>query len=156
MTDEYIRIISIIMHWDIGFEIKYICNNIVNTVLVDCRAPLDARIYAGTVVSKFGPALQWRHNERDGVSNHQRLDCLLTRLLGADQRNHQSSASLAFVKGIHRWPVDSPHKGPVTRKMFPFNDVIMLRGHGTGIQVMDWYAGYGIVLSVYRLIDYHA
>ena len=43
----------------------------------------------------------------------------------ADQRKHQSSASLAFVKGIHRWPMDSPHKGPVTRKMFPFNDVIM-------------------------------
>ena len=33
---------------------------------------------------------------------------------GADQRKHQSTASLAIVKGIHRWPVDSPHKGPVT------------------------------------------
>ena len=44
---------------------------------------------------------------------------------GADQRKHQSSASLAFVRGIHRWPVNSPHKGPVTRKMFPFDDVIM-------------------------------
>ena len=45
--------------------------------------------------------------------------------LGADQRKHQSSASLAFVRGIHRWPVNSPHKGPVTRKMFPFDDVNM-------------------------------
>ena len=43
----------------------------------------------------------------------------------ADQRKHQSSASLAFVWGIHRWPVNSPHKWPVTRKMFPFDDVIM-------------------------------
>ena len=43
----------------------------------------------------------------------------------ADQRKHQSSASLAFVRGIHRGPVNSPHKGPVTRKMFPFDDVIM-------------------------------
>ena len=43
----------------------------------------------------------------------------------ANQRKHQSSASLAFVRGIHRWSVNSPHKGPVTRKMFPFNDVIM-------------------------------
>ena len=42
-----------------------------------------------------------------------------------DQRKHQSSASLAFVRGIHRWPVNSPHKGPVTWKMFPF-DVIMI------------------------------
>ena len=45
---------------------------------------------------------------------------------GTDQRKHQSSASLAFVWGIHRGPVNSPHKWPVTRKMFPFDDVIML------------------------------
>ena len=44
---------------------------------------------------------------------------------GADQRKHQSSASLAFVWGLPRWPGNSPHKGPVTRKMFPFDDVIM-------------------------------
>ena len=44
----------------------------------------------------------------------------------ADQRKHQSSASLAFVWGIHRGPVNSPHKGPVTRKRFSFDDVIML------------------------------
>ena len=51
---------------------------------------------------------------------------------GADQRKHQSSASLAFVRGIHRWPVNSPHKRPVTRKMFPFDDVIMdSRTHGS-------------------------
>ena len=43
----------------------------------------------------------------------------------ADQRKHQSSASLAFVRGIHRGPVNSPHKWPVTRKMLPFDDVIM-------------------------------
>ena len=45
---------------------------------------------------------------------------------GANQRKHQSSASLAFVRGIHRGPVNSPHKWPVTRKMFPFDDVIMV------------------------------
>ena len=43
----------------------------------------------------------------------------------ADQRKHQNSASLVFVRGIHPWPVNSPHKGSVTRKMFPFDDVIM-------------------------------
>ena len=48
---------------------------------------------------------------------------------GADQRKHQSSASLAFVRGIHRGPVNSPHKWPVTRKMFPFDDVIMLTSY---------------------------
>ena len=45
---------------------------------------------------------------------------------GADQRKNESSASMGFVRGIHRWPVNSPHKGPVTRKMFPFDDVIMV------------------------------
>ena len=48
---------------------------------------------------------------------------------GADQSKHQSSASLAFVWGIHRGPVNSPHKWPVTRKMFPFDDVIMPQGN---------------------------
>ena len=43
----------------------------------------------------------------------------------ADQRKHQSSASLAVVRGLHRGPVNSPHKWPVTQKKFPFDDVIM-------------------------------
>ena len=43
-----------------------------------------------------------------------------------DQSKHQSSASLAIVWGIHRGQVNSPHKWPVTRKMFPFDDVIMV------------------------------
>ena len=48
---------------------------------------------------------------------------------GADQRKHQSSVSLAFVRGIRRRLVNSPHQGPVTRKMFPFDDVIMITAH---------------------------
>ena len=52
---------------------------------------------------------------------------------GADQRKHQkSSASLAFVRGIHRGQVNSLHKWPVTRKMFPFDDVIMNNDDGIG------------------------
>ena len=48
---------------------------------------------------------------------------------GSDhQRKHQSSASLAYMWGIHQWPLNSPHKWPVTRKMFPFDDVIMSNG----------------------------
>ena len=66
-------------------------------------------------------SLLWRHNGRDGVSNHHPND-----YSGADQIKHQSSASLALVWGIHRWPVNSPHQGPVTRQMFPFDDVHML------------------------------
>ena len=45
---------------------------------------------------------------------------------GVDQRKHQSSASLAFVREIHRGPVNFPQKWPVTRKIFPFDDVIMI------------------------------
>ena len=43
----------------------------------------------------------------------------------ADQRKHQSFSLLAFVRGIHQGPVDSPHKWPVTRKMFLFDDVMI-------------------------------
>ena len=52
---------------------------------------------------------------------------------GADKKKHQSSASLAFVRGIHWGPVNSPHKWPVTRKMFPFDDVIMYQLRGEDI-----------------------
>ena len=65
-------------------------------------------------------SLQWRHNGRDGVSNHQPHDWFTQSFIQAqDQRKHQSSASLAFVPGF------TPHKWPVTRKMLPFDDVIM-------------------------------
>ena len=89
----------------------------------------------------------------------------------ANQRKHQSSASLAFVRGIHRWPVNSPHKGPVTRNMFPFDDVIMvgvvmvdsnlnneipamvkLPGQYGVISAILW--SYGIILPVCVLFEY--
>ena len=71
--------------------------------------------------------LRWRHNGRDSISNHQPHH-YSTIYSDADQRKHHSSASLAFVWGIHRGPVNSPHKWPVMRKMFPFDDVIMIQG----------------------------
>ena len=45
----------------------------------------------------------------------------------ADQRRHQNSEPLAFVRGSHRWPVNSPHKVPITRKIIPFDDVIIVK-----------------------------
>ena len=59
---------------------------------------------------------------------------------GTDQRKHESSVSLAFVRGIHRGPVNSPHKWPVTRKMFPFHDVIMGKGFvlNNGWEAIIW------------------
>ena len=58
-----------------------------------------------------------------------------------DQRKHQSSASLAFVQGIHRWLVNSRHKWPVTRKMFSFNDVIMPLEAMTVLKFIDSSSG---------------
>ena len=73
--------------------------------------------------------LQWRHNEHDSVLKSPAIAIVYSTVYSdADQRKHQSSASLAFVRGIHRGPVNSPHKWPVTRKLFPFDDVIMLFG----------------------------
>ena len=63
--------------------------------------------------------------ERAGVSNHRRFHCLPNCLFRRRSKKHQRSASLAFVRGIHRWPVYPPHKGPVKRKMILFDDVIM-------------------------------
>ena len=73
----------------------------------------------------------------------------LTVYSGAHQSKHQSSASLAFVWGIHRWPVNSPHKWQVTRKMFPFDDVIM-RFPG---EVMHIIRCLFVIGSIFRKID---
>ena len=69
----------------------------------------------------------WRLNELAGVSITSLKIVYSTVYSRADQRKHQISASLAFVRGIHRWPVNSPHKWPVTWKMFPFDDVIIFK-----------------------------
>ena len=85
---------------------------------------------------------QCKPHEHNKLTNHHYCDVIMVAMAsqitsltvvystvhaGADQRKHQSSASLAFVRWIHLWPVNSPHKGPVTRKMFPFDDAIMMR-----------------------------
>ena len=77
----------------------------------------------------FRVTSQWRlHHYTDSIISTMAFqrNSLTIVYWGADQRKLQSSASLAFVRGIHRWPVNSPHKGPVTRKMFPFDDVSMI------------------------------
>ena len=74
--------------------------------------------HPGVIRCQHQETLHWRHNGRDCVPNYQPHDCL-------HQRKHQSFASLAFVWGIYREPVNSPHKWPATRYMFPFDDVIV-------------------------------
>ena len=70
-------------------------------------------------------SLQWRQISAMASQITSLMIVYSTVYSGADQRKRQNSASLVFVRGRHRWPVVSPHKGPVTRKMFPFDDVIM-------------------------------
>ena len=84
---------------------------------------------------------KWYRKHSHGISHSHYDDVIMTMLAsqitslaviysivysGVNQRKHQSSASLAFVREIHRGPVNFPHKWPVTRKMFPFDDVIMV------------------------------
>ena len=76
------------------------------------------------VISILFP-LRWRHDDHDGVSNHQPSDCLLNRLFRRRSKKTSKIRVTGLCVGNSPGPVNSPHKGPVTRKMFPFDDVIM-------------------------------
>ena len=69
--------------------------------------------------------LLWRHNDHDCVSNHQPRGCLLNRLFRRRSKKTSKLRVTGLCVGNSPGPVNSPHKGPVTRKMFPFDDVIM-------------------------------
>ena len=71
-------------------------------------------------------SLQWRHNDRHGVWNHQPHHYLLNRLFRHRSKKTSKLRVTGLCAGIHRWSANSPHKWPVTRKMFPFDDVIMI------------------------------
>ena len=91
--------------------------------------------------------LMWRHSECNGISNHQPHDCLFNPIFRHRSKRHQFSASLAFLNGIHRWPVNSPHKGPVKRKVFSFDDVIIHKGRAN--QTIDYY----LAVSLYEVFN---
>ena len=74
---------------------------------------------------KFGRALHWRHNDHNGVSNHQPHRCLLNRLFRSRSKKTSKLRVTGLCAGNSPGPVNSRHKGPVMRKMFPFDDVIM-------------------------------
>ena len=72
-----------------------------------------------------GDSLQWHHNDPDDVSNHQPHGCLLNRLFRRRSKKTSKLRVTGLCAGNSPGPVNSPHKGPVTRKMLPFDDVIM-------------------------------
>ena len=69
--------------------------------------------------------LRWRRNGHGGVSNHQPHHCLLNRLFGCRSKKPSKLRVTDLCAGSSPGPVNSPHKWPVTRKLFPFDDVIM-------------------------------
>ena len=69
--------------------------------------------------------LRWRHNDHGGVSNHQPHGCLLNCFFRRRSKKTSKLRVTGLCAGNSSGPVNSPHKGPVTRKMVPFDDVIM-------------------------------
>ena len=77
------------------------------------------------ILSCLDMSLQWLYNEHHGVPNHRHLHCLLSRLFRLASKKTSKLRVTGLFRGIHLWPVDSPHKGPVMRKMFPLDGGIM-------------------------------
>ena len=74
-------------------------------------------------------SLHWHHNDHDGISIHQPQGCLLNRLFRCRWKKTSKLCVNGLCVGNSLGPVNSPHKGPVTRKMFPFDDIIMFKLH---------------------------
>ena len=90
---------------------------------------LEARIFQTHIYRLiswvFPMTLHWHHNDHDGVSNRQPRGCLLNRLFKRRSKKASKLRVTGLCAGNSPGPVNSPHKGPVTRKMFSFDDVIM-------------------------------
>ena len=93
----------------------------------DCRFISDIILYYFNccVTPRTSSPSWWRHNDHAGVSNHQPHGCLLNRLFRRRSKKTPKLRVTGLCAGNSPGPVNSPHKGPVTRKMFPFDDVIM-------------------------------
>ena len=72
-------------------------------------------------------SLQWRHYGRDGVTNHRRLHCLINRLFKRVSKKTSKLCVTGLCEGNSPVTGEFPAHRPVTRKMFPFDDVIMCR-----------------------------
>ena len=109
--------------------------------------------------------LHWHDNDHDGVSNHQPHGCLLNRLSRRRSKKTSKIRVTGLCVGNSPGPVNSPHKGPVTRKIFPFDDVIMqkaafkrvgigqqsFRNLGIGTQTESYFVVYGcFAMKIWR------
>ena len=82
--------------------------------------------------------LHWRHNDHDGASNHQPHSCLLNRLFRRRSKKTSKLRVTGLCVGNSPGPVNFPHKGSVTLKMFPFDDVIMDKTYSTSQRFLIW------------------
>ena len=106
---EYMKLVDVLMH-------LLICSNNVSAY---------NRPYWLHHMFIFSSTLQWRHNERDGVSNRQPPDFLLNRLFRHRSKKTWKLRDTGLCEGNSPVTVNCPYKGPVTRKMFLLDDVIM-------------------------------
>ena len=100
-----------------------------------CRTASHQSVHPWKYAISTHRSLRWRHNGCDGVSYHQPYDCLFNRLFRRRSKKTSKHRVTGFCAGIHRGPVNSPHKWPVTRKMSPFDDVIMVGTEWAGATV---------------------
>ena len=117
--DRFVQIVSAMpCHMSLSIDE---CNSIHLAANKTCKTPSASRCLFITPYP-----LHWRHNDHDGVSNHQPLGCLLNRLFRRRSKKTSKLRVTGLCAGNSPGPVNSPHKGPVTRKVFPFYDVFML------------------------------
>ena len=92
-----------------------------------------------------GHSSLWRHNGRYGVSNHQPHECLLNYSFKRRSKKTWKLRITGLCAGNSPVrPVNSPHKWPVKRKMFPFDDVIILfKYYFTLCRVLMWFRNTG-------------
>ena len=124
-TTKYIATIQIINKiCRVGFyvpELHGITSNTFLVIMIDIKFGINEIIIDKIVLD----SLHWRHNDHDGVSNHQPYGCLLNRLFRRKWTKTSKLRVTGLCVGNSPGPVNSPHKGPVPRKMIPFDDVTM-------------------------------
>ena len=116
-------------HIDIYSQLLYILQNNIGTIVIQKSAIYQIQINTNPSILQPHPrpqsTLQWCHNDHDGVSNHQPHGCLLNRLFRSRSKKTSKLRVTGLCVGNSPGPVNSPYKGPITQKMFPFDDVIM-------------------------------
>ena len=105
-------------HFDKATNPSWHLANITVWVVSTCKS--------ATITILLTNTLHWRHNDFDSVSNHQPHGCLFNPLFRRRSKKTSKLRVTGLCRGNSPGSVNSPHKGPVMRKMFPFDDVIMI------------------------------